>query len=394
MNHAIATLTALALAAPLPLFAADDAAVVLDHRQLLAAADEARVQADAWKRWADDFSRDMRASMGTMFAPRMGAGKVVKGAPYSAQVVTETHQALADGNMITRKKQGAIYRDGEGRTRQELAGDGKEPTVFISDPVEGQQYILTAGAKRAVSHPFVFFDGNVKHDEKQVVKIGDREVKVHNGKVFLDGKAVKLNKVDLVAGGKAIRVEDGKVYIDGKLVGEGDGSGSKVIVNSTDVGDGTRREEIRVQVVRAPDGIVVPMPPTPPAPPLPPGAFNVPIPPVPPMPGVSTFRFESTAKLGKGVTTKMGTKDFDGVKAEGTSTVWTIPAGEIGNRNPINVTSESWYAPELQATVYSRYNDPRTGETVYRLAGIRRGEPSPDLFKVPAEYEVKKRRPR
>lgn len=36
-----------------------------------------------------------------------------------------------------------------------------------------------------------------------------------------------------------------------------------------------------------------------------------------------------------------------------------------------------------QVTVYSRYNDPRTGETVYRLSGIKRAEPSPDLFKVP-----------
>ena len=394
MNHAISTLTAFALAAPLPVFSADDAVVVIDQRQILAAADDARGQADAWKRWAEDFSRDMRASMGTMFAPRMGATKIVKGAPYSAQVVTETNQSLADGNVISRKKQGAIYRDGEGRTRQELPGDGKEPTIFISDPVEGKQYILSAGSKRAVAHPYVFFDGNVKHDETQVVKLGDREVKVHNGKVFIDGKVVKLNKVDLVAGGKSIRVEDGKVYVDGKLVGgESDHPGA-VVVKSISTDDGTRREEVRVQVVRAGDDVVIPMPPVPPAPPVPPGGFNIPVPPVPPpplMPGVNTFRFESTAKLGKGVTTNLGMKDFDGVKAEGKSTVWTIPAGEVGNRNPINVTSESWYAPELQATVHSRYNDPRTGETIYRLAGIRRGEPSADLFRVPAEYEVKKR---
>ena len=41
-------------------------------------------------------------------------------------------------------------------------------------------------------------------------------------------------------------------------------------------------------------------------------------------------------------------------------------------------------------TVYSRYNDPRTGESIYRLAGIRRAEPAADLFKVPADYSVKK----
>ena len=59
------------------------------------------------------------------------------------------------------------------------------------------------------------------------------------------------------------------------------------------------------------------------------------------------------------------------------------------NRAPINITSESWYSPELQVTVYSRYNDPRTGESIYRLAGIRRGEPGADLFNVPQEYAVK-----
>jgi hypothetical protein len=82
-------------------------------------------------------------------------------------------------------------------------------------------------------------------------------------------------------------------------------------------------------------------------------------------------------------------KDFDGVKAEGKSTVWTIPAGEIGNRNAINIVSETWYSPQLQVTVYSRYADPRTGESIYRLAGIRRGEPAADLFTAPAGYAVK-----
>jgi hypothetical protein len=126
-------------------------------------------------------------------------------------------------------------------------------------------------------------------------------------------------------------------------------------------------------------------------PPMPPGAVAPPMPPMPPMPGVQTMRFESTAKLGKGVTTSLGTKEFDGVKAEGRSTVWTIPAGQVGNRDPINVTSETWYAPDLQVTVYSRHNDPRTGETVYRLAGIKRAEPAAALFKVPEEYKLRDR---
>jgi hypothetical protein len=52
---------------------------------------------------------------------------------------------------------------------------------------------------------------------------------------------------------------------------------------------------------------------------------------------------------------------------------------------------ETWYSPDLQVTVYSRHSDPRTGESVYRLASIRRGEPAPDLFKVPEDYKTRKK---
>jgi hypothetical protein len=153
-------------------------------------------------------------------------------------------------------------------------------------------------------------------------------------------------------------------------------------LDTEDTGDGTRREEVRVQVVKSGDTTSLELP-------LPslPGHFS--LPPIPSLPGASVMRFESTAKLGKGVTASLGTKDFDGVKAEGKSTTWTIPAGEVGNRNPIQVVSESWYAPELKVTVYSRYSDPRQGESIYRLTGIRRGEPPADLFKVPEGWDTK-----
>ena len=45
---------------------------------------------------------------------------LVKGAPYSADAVTETVQTLADGNRIVSKSTSTRYRDKEGRTRQEL----------------------------------------------------------------------------------------------------------------------------------------------------------------------------------------------------------------------------------------------------------------------------------
>jgi hypothetical protein len=140
---------------------------------------------------------------------------------------------------------------------------------------------------------------------------------------------------------------------------------------------------VHVRVVRAGDGegkeITIGAPPVPPMPPLPPGGPHV-------------MRLDGALAKSKGTTTALGTKEFDGVKAEGKSILHTIPAGEIGNKSAILVTTETWYSPELQVTVFSRTSDPRYGETLYRLANIRRGEPAADLFKVPEDYAVSGKR--
>jgi hypothetical protein len=87
----------------------------------------------------------------------------------------------------------------------------------------------------------------------------------------------------------------------------------------------------------------------------------------------------------------LGAKDFDGVKAEGKSTCGRSPPARSATE-PDPVTSESWYSPDLKVTVYSRYNDPRTGESIYRLAGIRRAEPARDLFSVPPATDARARK--
>jgi hypothetical protein len=84
----------------------------------------------------------------------------------------------------------------------------------------------------------------------------------------------------------------------------------------------------------------------------------------------------------------LGTRDIEGVKAEGTRTVLRIEAGEIGNERPIEVISERWYSPELQVVVMSKHSDPRFGETTYRLTRIDRREPPPSLFQVPPDYKL------
>jgi hypothetical protein len=85
-------------------------------------------------------------------------GPVVKGAPYSADLITETTQTLSDGNHIRRTSTSHLYRDAEGRTRREQSLDGLgmlapnsnlPPVVFINDPVAHVNYALSPSAHTA-----------------------------------------------------------------------------------------------------------------------------------------------------------------------------------------------------------------------------------------------------
>lgn len=93
---------------------------------------------------------------------RLVGGNPVKGAPYSAQAVTETTQTLADGNRIVQKGTAILYRDSEGRERREqtipmigpFTAQGDAPQIIsISDPVAGVNYSLNPGEKIAVKLP-------------------------------------------------------------------------------------------------------------------------------------------------------------------------------------------------------------------------------------------------
>ncbi|MBD0326029.1 MAG: hypothetical protein ICV68_06350 [Pyrinomonadaceae bacterium] len=85
----------------------------------------------------------------------------------------------------------------------------------------------------------------------------------------------------------------------------------------------------------------------------------------------------------------LGKQTIEGVEAEGTRETFTIPAGEIGNEQPIQVVSERWYSPALQTVVLTKHSDPRFGETTFRLTNINRSEPARSLFEVPADYTIK-----
>jgi len=96
-------------------------------------------------------------------AELFSAGKVVTGAPYSAQAVTEHTQVLADGNTIHTTTTANVYRDSQGRTRREqelgaigpwAAEGGPHKLVAIGDPVGGSIYMLNPKTLVARQMPF------------------------------------------------------------------------------------------------------------------------------------------------------------------------------------------------------------------------------------------------
>lgn len=109
-----------------------------------------------------------------------------------------------------------------------------------------------------------------------------------------------------------------------------------------------------------------------------------------PGPGVQIIsKREISADSSKVNKTDLGTQNIEGVAAQGTRTTRTIPAGTIGNDLPVVITTETWYSPELKVLVLSKTNDPRMGETTYKLTDIQRAEPAASLFQVPDDYTIR-----
>ena len=83
----------------------------------------------------------------------------------------------------------------------------------------------------------------------------------------------------------------------------------------------------------------------------------------------------------------LGTRMIEGVAAEGVRVTSTVPA-QAGGGQSSKVVYERWYSHELRKAVLIKCTDPRFGEAVYRLTDIKRAEPAPDLFRLPADYRV------
>ena len=217
-----------------------------------------------------------------------GMGRTVTGAPYSAVEVTEQTQTLANGNVITRKTQTNLYRDGSGRVRTERtvpagrpeaaqmqAQTGNRTFITIHDPVAGVSSELDANAKTA------------------------RQMMVPN---FRGGNGG-------FQGGRPGRGGNGAPAADPNVVTE-----------------------------------TLPM------------------------------------------------QTINGVQATGTRVTRTIPTGQVGNAQPIQIVTETWHSPDLKMPVMTKRIDPVHGNVTTQLTNITRAEPDPSLFQVPTDYTVTKGR--
>lgn len=275
------------------------------------------------------------------------SGALVKGAPYSAQAVTESVQTLADGNRIVNRSTASVYRDSEGRTRREqtlrsvgaftTSGVDQNMTIFINDPVAGTSYTL---------------------DQKTMTA---RKMMPMRFKVSSPGAATGAGGGAGAGGGTAAGVGTGagaggnaevKTYREGvsQVILERSpaaaGGDYKVMVEQS-----AQNEKRNVEA-----GVAM---------------------------GIMSTRNRSAR------TESLGKQNINGVEAEGTRTTVTIAAGEIGNERAIETVSERWYSPDLKVIVKTLHTDPRFGENSYQLTNINRSEPAHDLFEVPAGYTIK-----
>lgn len=270
---------------------------------------------------------------------RISTQGVVRNAPYSADAVTERLQQLSDGNQIVNKSRALQYRDSAGRTRTEVQGDdGKIRTVTIGDPVEGARWVLSPEHKTATR-----------------IDISSEQARA----------AAAQARVAATQAGNQARARIEVLRAEGKLT-----EGTQVIVKEIQRGGDAPDVRVRVAV---PVAVTLPAA----------RALSAQIAPL--IVGASNDGKWSS----RAVTRELGTRDFAGLKASGQQRSYTIPADEIGNRNPIEVSSETWTSPELQVLVYYKHSDPRSGELVYRLENLKRAEPAAALFSVPSDYTVR-----
>ncbi len=252
-------------------------------------------------------------------------GSSMKNSPFSAEEVNESVQTLADGNRIVHNSTGKMYRNSEGRIRRESHGG--------VGGVLGSPYMITPSV--SIVDPVI----------RQKYEL---DAQLKTAKVY----DLQLGEAATIAAARAATITDqksaeeliAKLKAEGKLVPSARVAGTAApVMTGTMTGTSSGAYAAGYAVA-------------------------------------AKSRYETK-------TEELGTRDFEGVSAEGTRRITTIPADAIGNERQIEVVYERWYSKDLGVVVYSKTTDPRSGEQTYKLTNIVRSEPDPSLFSVPTEYK-------
>jgi len=308
--------------------------------------------------------------------------RLVKGAPFSADIVSETIQTLPDGNRIVQRFEGHLYRDSQGRTRNErifqMGGTSEQKqTIAIFDPVGGVNYNLdpeTRIARKTNTYVTPYQVTAVAPPSAPANAAAPKKITVSGG--VLQGSAIKRVQPPYPPIAKAARAS-GAVQVQVLISETGEVIEANVISGHPLLRDAAL-QAARQWVFKPTElsGVAVKVQ------------------------GILTFNFtlddESPSTLATArSTTKYTTNTeqlakqmVEGVECEGTRAVTTMPAGAIGNERPIDTVNESWFSQELKLMIMSKRSDPRFGETTYRLTNISRSEPDASLFQIPSEYTV------
>jgi TonB family protein len=332
--------------------------------------------------------------------------KVVLNAPFSAEMVCENIQTLTDGNRIVNRSTILMARDGLGRSRREqvfnlpgqpAGGPNEHRMIYIIDLVGNTTYSLNPSSRtgtKSVIGSFVTASGargSAALTVLPVPPVAGRQMKVSSS--VLQGSATRKVAPAYPPIAKAARAQ-GAVQVNVTIDENGNVTAAEPVSGHPLLRDAAIEaakqwqfkptllggETVKVQGIltfnftlqgkdEEPGQVGL----------TPPVAAAMPM--IDLGPG-NRIKVESR-------TEQLGTQMVEGIAAEGTRHINTIPAGAIGNERQIDIVSERWYSPELQMVILMKHVDPRYGESTQRLTNIDRSEPDASLFQVPDGYEIK-----
>lgn len=311
----------------------------------------------------------------------------VKGAPFSADIVSETIQNLPDGNRIVQRFEGRMYRDSQGRTRNERtylmggANDQKQ-TITIFDPLGAANYSLDPETRIArKAHSYVRLEPSLTPPTPRVVSPSQtanveapKKIMVSGG--VLQGSAIKKVQPPYPPIAKAARAS-GAVQVQVLISETGE------VIDATVIAGHPLLRDAALQAARQwafkpteLSGVAVKVQ------------------------GILTFNFSLNDEAPSSLasvrnipkyntnTEQLAKQMVEGVECDGTRTITTMPAGVIGNERPIETVNETWFSQELKIMIMAKRSDPRFGETTYRITNISRSEPDASLFQIPSEYTI------